>query len=213
TPAAGTGVAPFVYTIVSGPGASVSNVTGLNSGMFTGLAPGNYTFEIKDANGCTKQASTTIAPAAVIAVSGIKTDVKCFGSADGTAVFTVTGASSTGNFTYVLSPNTGTIAQNGDEVKVTGLGAGTYTLTVTDITTGCVSNTASVTVNPATAITYTVNASKINCNTTVSTLTFTAITGGTPGYTYAYAASPSMGPSTAYGTATTVDTAVLTSSI
>ena len=95
------GVSPFTYAIISGP---VTNISGVSSGIFIGLTAGNYVFEVTDANGCTKQASTTIAPAASIAVSGIKTDENCFGSADGTATFTVTGASSTGNFKYVLTP-------------------------------------------------------------------------------------------------------------
>ena len=152
---------------------------------------------------------------ASVAVSGIKTDENCFGAADGTATFTVTGVSSTGNYNYILSPTVpvSQITKTGNTVTVTGLGANTYTFTATDITTGCASNTASVTVSAATAVNYTVSGTNTNCTTTVSTLTFTGLTGGAPGYTYAYAASPSTVPSTVYGSSTTVDTAVLTSSI
>ncbi|WP_432222644.1 T9SS type B sorting domain-containing protein [Flavobacterium sp. TMP13] len=184
----GTGVAPFTYKIISGPGTATLNVTGLNSGTFTGLVSGDYTFEIKDANGCTKQASTAIAPAATIAVSGAKTDVKCVGNTDGTATFTVTGASSSGNFTYTISPivPVGQISVVGDVVSVTGLSAGIYKLTVTDKATGCTSNTASVTVGAATAITITgVTATNVNCGQSTSTIVVTA-SGGKLNYKYAY---------------------------
>ncbi|WP_281636758.1 beta strand repeat-containing protein [Flavobacterium marginilacus] len=205
------GAAPIAYTIVSG---TTVNATGASSGIFTGLLPGNYVFEVKDANGCTKQASKTIDPSPAVAVSGVKTDEKCFGTADGTAVFTVTGASSTGNYTYVLSPSVAAsqITKSGNTVTVTGLSSNSYTLTVTDSTTGCSASSNTVTVGAATAITFNVSGTKTNCSTTVSTLSITAITGGSPGYTYAYAASGST-VLTAYGTGTTVDTAVLTSSI
>ncbi|WP_223151063.1 T9SS type B sorting domain-containing protein [Flavobacterium sp. GP15] len=184
----GTGVAPFTYKIISGPGTATLNVTGLNSGTFTGLVSGDYTFEIKDANGCTKQASTAIAPAATIAVSGAKTDVKCVGNTDGTATFTVTGASSSGNFTHTISPivPVGQISVVGDVVSVTGLSAGIYKLTVTDKATGCTSNTASVTVGAATAITITgVTATNVNCGQSTSTIVVTA-SGGKLNYKYAY---------------------------
>ncbi len=202
------GVAPFTYVIISGPTVG-SSVTG----TFTGLTPGNYVFEVKDANGCTKQASKTIAAAPTIAVAGAKTDIKCFGTTDGTATFTVTGASSLGNYNYTLSPNVGTITKTGNVVTVTGLPANTYTLTVTDITTGCISNTASVTVIAPTQIAFTLDASKISCNNKISTISFPTLSGGTPGYTYAYAKSPSAVPNTAYGSLTTVDTAILTNTI
>ncbi|WP_170141442.1 beta strand repeat-containing protein, partial [Flavobacterium aquicola] len=206
------GVSPFSYTIVSGP---TINTIGASSGTFTGLLPGDYVFEVKDANGCTKQATKKINAAAAITVAGGKTNEKCFGANDGTATFTVTGASGAGNYSYTISPTVpvSQISKSGNTVTVTGLGANTYTLTVTDLTTGCSSSSNPVTVGAATVINYTVSGTKINCKTTVSTLTFTGITGGSPGYTYAYAASPSTVPSTAYGTSATVDTAVLTSSI
>lgn len=203
------GVAPFTYEVTSGPTSPASNATG----NFTGLVPGTYNFRVTDANGCTATGSRTIDSAPAITVSGSKTDEVCFGSNNGTATFNIGNPSSSGNFNYTLTPNAGTVTKTGNTVTVTGLGAGSYSLVVTDIATGCTSNTYSVTVGAATQITYTVTATKTNCKTTKSTLTFTGLTGGTPGYSYAYAASPSTVPSTPYGTAVEVDTAVLTNSI
>ncbi|KVV13503.1 T9SS type B sorting domain-containing protein [Flavobacterium sp. TAB 87] len=188
TPNNGTGVAPFTYKIVSGPGTATSNVSGLNDGTFTGLVSGDYTFEIKDANGCPKQASKTIAEGIKIKVSGVKTDEKCFNAKNGTATFTITEPSSLGNFTYVLSPTVpaGQILQTDNEVKVTGLGTGSYTLTVTDKTTGCSQTSNAVVVAAATQILInTVTATNVSCNKSESTIEVTA-TGGIKNYKYAY---------------------------
>ncbi len=66
---------------------------------FPNLLPGNYTFRVTDANGCYYTESYTITPVTPIAVTATKlTDVDCFGSTTGSARFTVTGFSSTGNY-------------------------------------------------------------------------------------------------------------------
>ncbi|MBO9582939.1 MAG: T9SS type B sorting domain-containing protein [Flavobacterium sp.] len=209
TVTANGGVAPYTYSVTAGPTSPAANSTG----VFTGLVPGTYSFKVTDSNGCTATGSKTIDAAPAITVSGSKTDELCYNAKNGTATFNIGNPSSSGNFTYTLTPNSGTATKTGNTVTVTGLGAGTYTLVVKDITTGCTSNTASVTIGAATAITYNVTATKINCKTTKATLTFTGLTGGTPGYQYAYAASPSTVPTTGYGSAVEVDTAVLTTSI
>ncbi|WJS95724.1 T9SS type B sorting domain-containing protein [Flavobacterium johnsoniae] len=181
TPTVG-GVAPFTYLMTSGTGSGASNTTG----VFSGLTAGAYTFELTDANGCKTTGSITIAGAPTITVSGKKTDIKCVGQTNGTATFTVTGASSVGNFSYVLTPASGTVTKVNDEVRVTGLGVGTYKLQVRDISTNCLSNEASVTINPATAITITAaTASNVNCGNSISNVVVTA-TGGVPNYKYAY---------------------------
>lgn len=209
TVTANGGVAPYTYTVTAGPTSPAANSTGL----FSGLVPGTYSFKVTDANGCTATGSKTIDAAPAITVSESKTDELCYNAKNGTATFNIGNPSSSGNFTYTLTPNSGTATKTGNTVTVTGLGAGTYTFVVKDNTTGCTSNTVSVTIGAATAITYNVTATKINCKTTKATLTFTGLTGGTPGYQYAYAASPSTVPTTGYGSAVEVDTAVLTTSI
>lgn len=209
TVTANGGVAPFTYAVTAGPTSPAANSTG----VFTGLVPGNYSFRVTDSNGCMATGSRTIGAAPAITVSESKTDELCYNASNGTATFNIGNPSSSGNFTYTLTPNLGTATKTGNTVTITGLGAGTYTFVVRDNATGCTSNTASVTIGAATAITYNVTATKINCKTTKATLTFTGLAGGTPGYQYAYAASPSTVPTTGYGSAVEVDTAVLTTSI
>ena len=185
TPVAG--VAPFTFTIISG---ATGNTSGDSTGTYTGLLPGNYVFEVKDANGCTKQATTTIGAAATIAVSGAKTDEKCFGANDGTATFTVTGFNTTNNYTVTIKNSLGTsfvgTPNASDKILLTGLAAETYTIVVKDNVTGCSSTPVSVTVAAATKITITgVTASNVNCNQSISNIVVTA-TGGVTSYKYAY---------------------------
>ncbi|WP_289663932.1 T9SS type B sorting domain-containing protein [Flavobacterium panacagri] len=203
------GVAPFTYAVTAGP----NSPTQTTSGTFTGLVPGTYTFRVTDANGCTISDSKTIDAAPSITVSGDLTNELCYNAHNGTATFNIVGARTVGAYTYTFSPTAGTLTKNNNTITVTGLAAGTYTLVVRDNATGCTSNTESVTINAATQIDFTVNASKITCNNKISTLSITGITGGAPGYTYAYAASGSTAPTTPYGTVLTVDTASLTTTV
>jgi gliding motility-associated-like protein len=198
------GIAPLTYTITSGP------VTGSNTtGTFNNLTPGNYTFSVTDARGCSITASTVIDNAPAITASSGKTNELCAGANNGTATFTV----SSSNFTYTITPASGTATKTANVVTVTGLAAGTYTFVATDTNTGCSSAPVDAVIAPATVINFTASASKINCSTTISTITITGLSGGSGGYSYAYAASPSTTPTTAYGSILQVDTAVLTTSI
>ncbi|WP_299892561.1 hypothetical protein, partial [uncultured Lacinutrix sp.] len=92
------GVAPFAFEITA-PASAVTNTSGATTGVFTNLSPDDYTFQVTDANGCIISASHTIDPAINIVIAESNTDQICFGSDDGTAVFTMTDVSSVGNFT------------------------------------------------------------------------------------------------------------------
>jgi len=198
------GIAPITYTITSGP------VTGSNTtGVFSNLTPGSYSFSATDARGCSATASTVINNAPTLTASAGKTDEVCASANNGTATFTV----SSSNFIYTIAPASGTANKVGNVVTVTGLAPGTYTFTATDTNTGCSSAPVDAVIGSAAVINFTAVASKINCSTTVSTITITGLTGGSGGYSYAYAASPSTVPSTAYGSTLQVDTAVLTTII
>jgi gliding motility-associated-like protein len=184
------GVTPLVYTITA-PASAVGNTTGASSGVFTGLAPNtSYTFKVTDANGCFDTKSITVNPVTPIVVSASKlSDVKCKGDSTGSARFTISGFSATANYavtvTSVPAALPYTTSTTGDVITLTGLGVGTYTLSVIDNTTNCPAN-ASVTIteptNPLSAGFVTVNA---NCNVGTSQVTVTAA-GGTIAYKYAF---------------------------
>jgi hypothetical protein len=91
----------------------------------TGLAAGNYTVLVTDANGCTTNAFMLITQPSVLVVSNTSTP-EITGN-DGTIDLTVAGG--TAGYTYVWSNGPSSQDQ-------TGLTAGTYTVIVTDAN-GC----------------------------------------------------------------------------
>ncbi|MFW0739220.1 T9SS type A sorting domain-containing protein [Flavobacterium sp. T12S277] len=103
--------------------------TGGTAATATGLAPGNYTVTITDANSCTTTVNTVISEPAVLAASiATQTNISCSGLSDGAVTINVTGG--TLPYTYLWS--------NASTTKdLSGLTAGTYTLTVTDAK-GCI---------------------------------------------------------------------------
>lgn len=100
------------------------------------------------------------------------TNVTCNGGANG--AITITVASGTSPFTYLW--NGGATTQNR-----TGLGAGSYSVTVTDAN-GC-TGTTSATISQPPALTLAVTNTSANCTGNTGTATVTA-TGGTAPYSY-----------------------------
>jgi PKD repeat protein len=142
----------------------------------TGLCPGTYTVTITDSYGCSNTNSTTITQPAALSVVTSRTDPTCNGGCNGTAQATVSGGS--GSFSYAWS-NLAT-GQN-----ISGLCAGTYTVTVTDLTggAGC-TQTANVVLSNPPAIVLSGSAVNATCGAANGSATVTVTSGGTPNYTY-----------------------------
>ena len=149
----------------------------------TGLAAGNYTVTITDANTCQITRTVTVGqPAAALSGNATKTDISCFGGTNGTASIAVTGG--TAPYTYSWSPSGGTAA------SATGLGIGSYTVTVTDANSCQI--TRSVTIGqPAAALAATTSKTDVSCFGGSNGTASIAVTGGTTPYTYSW--SPSGG--------------------
>ena len=113
------GTAPYDY--------SINGVDFINPGTFTGLAAGDYTVTVRDANLCTTTVPVTIdQPAAPLTGSiTAQTNVLCFG--DNTGEVTVEGVDGTAPYMYSLD---GGVYQGSG--TFTGLTAGSYTVTVRD---------------------------------------------------------------------------------
>jgi len=176
----GGGTAPYTYAWNTGAATQTVNNVGA----------GTYNVTITDANGCTSNATVTVTePAFALTTTASVTSnyngqhVSCNGSTDGSV--SATPAGGTAPYTYAWS--NGATSQN-----VTGLGAGTYNVTVTDAN-GCTA-TASVTVNQPTvlattsSVTSDYNGQDLSCNAaaggTPDGIIAAAPTGGTGPYTY-----------------------------
>ncbi|MBF4465046.1 T9SS type A sorting domain-containing protein [Flavobacterium sp. LC2016-12] len=90
----------------------------------TGLSPGTYTVTVTDANSCTATQSFTITEPSVLASNiASQTNVSCSGLSNGAAIINITGGVTP--YTYLWSNSSTT-------KDISGVAAGTYTLTITD---------------------------------------------------------------------------------
>ena len=120
----GVGTLSYAWT---GPGGFTANTEDI-----TGLAAGNYSVLITDANGCTLTATIAVGNVnSTLAQTHVTTDATCVGN-NGAIDITVTGG--TGTLTYAWTGPGGFTSASED---LTGLAAGDYDLTVTD-GNGCV---------------------------------------------------------------------------
>jgi len=144
----------------------------------TGLAAGNYTVTVYDSGSCSDTVTFTLgAPDSVDISLLLTTDASCNGTCDGEAIVTAGGGTVAGTYTFAWPA--GQTAAN-----VTGLCAGTYSVTATD-DNGC-TDSVSVTISePLTMNAGIVNASGSGCDSSNCTGSADAtITGGNTPYTY-----------------------------
>ena len=163
------GTAPYTYSWTGGAGISATA---------TGLAVGDYTVTVTDANSCTQTAVATIStPVAITANITSTTDVSCFGLNDGAAEVTVSGGTTPYSYSWTGSTSTTSTA--------TDLTAGGYTVTVTD-NNGC-QQTATTTINEPAALTATISSTTdALCNGQANGQAVVTAAGGTVPYTYSW---------------------------
>lgn len=130
TISASGGTGPYSYNIGSGPSAS---------GTFSGLAAGNYTVTVLDAEGCSATVPITITEPAPLTLTLVnQNNPSCAAGTNGSIEVQANGG--TGAYTYTL---------NGASASASGLyqnlAAGSYTLSVTDANACVVAATVAVT--------------------------------------------------------------------
>ncbi len=172
------------YSIIS---PSVINNGGSNT--FVGLSTTtSYIFQITDANNCTYTEGFTPA-----LISSIRARVKsggdlkvCTGALDGSGSFLIDGFAS--NYTYNINGGIESGAQNNAQVDLTGLGAGTYTITVTDVDSGCTDSAAFTVQEPSTPLSLTGTVTPMTCaNNNLGRVVANPVGGwGTNRYTLVY---------------------------
>ena len=167
------GLAPYTYSWDTSPVKTTATVTGLPAGT--------YTVTVTDASSATTSRSFTLTqPSALALTKSSQTNIACFGGSTGAArANAATGG--TPSYTYDWTPGNPT----GDgTTSVTGLSAGSWTVTVTD-NNGCTTaQTFTITQPPVLAAT----ASQTDVTTnggSNGTATIT-VSGGTSGYTYSW---------------------------
>ncbi len=160
---------------------------GQTTATATGLSAGTYSVTVSDMNGCTAISAAIINDAGAPTVTTSVTDATC-GNNDGTATATALGG--TPSYTYLWDDALGQTT-----ATATGLSAGTYNVTVTDMT-GCTAISAAI-INDAGAPTVTTSVTDATCGNNDGTATATAL-GGTPGYTYLW--DDALGQATATAT-------------
>ena len=147
---------------------------GATSASLTNLAAGTYGVTVTDANGCQGSGSVTIGGIGGLNIAIDATPAAC-GQGGGTAGVMI--LSGTGPFTYAWSNGMTTAV-------ITGLSAGTYSVTVTDAN-GCTA-TASTTIDGGSDITVTGMTFDASCaNGDDGSIALTVMGGDTP-YSYSW---------------------------
>ncbi len=142
------------YTVVFNPGATTITIPGAGTASITGLCAGNYTANITDANGCPSVATASITqPASLTAVQS-QTNLTCFTNCTGAASIALSGGTSP--YSYTWSPGPGSSA------GISGLCAGTQTVSVLDANGCALTRTYNITSPPA--ITLNVSSTNVVCN-------------------------------------------------
>ncbi|MFN8153723.1 MAG: MopE-related protein [Bacteroidia bacterium] len=147
------------------------NVTGTNDDSLVNVAAGLYSIVLTDGNNCSVIDQILVEDPPLLTSSASSIGVTCNGGADGT--LDVTSMGGRGIHTYLWSNGSTAASQ-------TGIVAGTYTVTVTDIN-GCTS-VSSVTVSEPAAVSGTATGADVNCIDGTTTVTVVA-SGGTAPYT------------------------------
>ncbi|MEZ4990989.1 MAG: SdrD B-like domain-containing protein, partial [Saprospiraceae bacterium] len=166
--------------VVSGgtPAYTYTWSNGANTQDLTSVAAGTYDVTVTDANGCSKFASFTINEAPDLVIDLAATDitpVACYGESTGVIDLVVNGG--TPAYTYAWS--------NGATTEdLSGLPAGTYSVTITD-SKGC-TETGSFIIDQAPDLVVSGTFTDAVCYQESSGTIDLTVSGGTPAYTYAW---------------------------
>ncbi len=159
------------------PGYTFQWSNGATTEDISGLTAGTYNVTVTDANGCVATAGVTVGQPQPLVATGTPINIACFGANNGGVNISVVGGTSP--FTYLWS--------NGATTRdITGIAAGTYTVTVTDVN-GC-KDTVSATVTQQAALSVTATPTDVTCFGLNNGSITTSVNGGVAPYTYTWGA-------------------------
>lgn len=162
------GIAPFTYDWSPG------NPTGDGTPNVTGLCAGTWFCQVTDNVGCITFATVTISEPQTITLNPTVVNVSCNGMSDGSITANPSGG--TGPYSYLWMPGSLTTQ------TISGLVAGTYTLTVTDAN-NCTA-TQQVTITEPQPVTATMSFTNVQCFAACNGTATVNVSGGTGPYSY-----------------------------
>ncbi|MBK8848071.1 MAG: SprB repeat-containing protein [Bacteroidetes bacterium] len=165
TVTASGGVTPYTYQWTTSPVQTTATASALPAGT--------YFVTVTDSNGCTSTASVIITqpPALICGITPVNPG--CNNANSGSATVIVTGG--TGSYTYLW--NTGATTSS-----ISGLGAGAYTVAVTDAN-GCSTTCQTILSNPA-GLSVSTGVNPVTCNGLTNGTATAQASGGSSPYTY-----------------------------
>ena len=169
TVTASDGIGPYTYEW-SDPSSQTSNIAST-------LIAGSYTVTVTDSNNCNVTATVTITEPDELTSTISDIDIECNGDNDGSINLSPAGGTSP----YTFQWNNGVAAVE----DLTGLGPGTYNVTITDENNCTTTNTIEITEPPILAI-NTVSTNNISCNDGTDGSIEISASGGTPNYSYSW---------------------------
>jgi hypothetical protein len=167
------GTNPFSFSW-AGPGSFSAS-----SEDISGIPAGTYTVTVTATGGCTTSTTATLTEPAALNLTTTNTNPLCNGATTGTIDLTVSGGVTTYSYSWSHGPTT---------QDVGSLGAGTYTVTVTDGNL-CTAST-SVTITQPAAINIAAVTQNADCNGATNGSIDLTVTGGTPFYGFNWSSGP-----------------------
>jgi len=129
------------------------------STTFDNLSPAIYPVTVTDDNGCVATATATVTSAVTVSLSVVESKkVTCNGGSDGILQITQPTPGTPG-YSYSINP---TATFNNTTNEFTGLEAGTYIITATDIASSCTASLQAMVTEPA-AINIQSNVQNVSC--------------------------------------------------
>ena len=165
-PNATGGFSPYTYNWTTSPTQTTA--------IANNLPIGTYSVVITDAIGCKQTTVVTVSQPPVLAINSTFTNVACFGGNEGAISLSVVGGTPT--YSYTWSPAAASTN------SLTGLIAGAYSVTVTDIQ-GCI-KTANFTITQPATLTVVMTQTNINCYGGNNGGASSTVSGGTGPFSY-----------------------------
>lgn len=183
------GYAPYDIVMTNTTTSQVYTMNNVPSYVFTGLSAGDYTVSVTDNGGCTEDRTITlIAPTPITAdINAAPIDLLCYGE-ESASVWADNVAGGSGSYVYQLNyydaSGTNIVFTTGEQSNNTfnGLGAGIYSITVSD-GWNCGMETPQVTITePTEVMASLIEVSAMTCNNDAEIML--SAVGGTAPYFY-----------------------------